>query len=48
MQALYIFVFYADDYPKHERNIGTQAPPLTELVKKILYRYSEGGQILKV
>ena len=35
-------------YSDRERNIGIQAPPLTKLVKSILQRYPEGGQILKV
>jgi len=35
-------------YSVRERNIGIQAPPLTKLVKSILQRYPEGGQILKV
>jgi len=36
------------EYSGKERNIGIQAPPLTKLVKSILQRYPEGGQILKV
>ena len=30
------------------RRIGPQAPPLTTTINKILQRYPEGGQILKV
>ena len=42
---LYMHLILADI---HDRNIGIEAPPLTELVKNILQRYPEGGQILKV
>ena len=38
-----------DGQPKrHGRRIGPQAPPLTTTINKILQRYPEGGQILKV
>ena len=33
---------------KSARKIGPQAPPLTTTINKILQRYPEGGQILKV
>ena len=33
---------------KQGRKIGPQAPPLTTTINKILQRYPEGGQILKV
>ena len=38
-----------DGQPKRlGRRIGPQAPPLTTTINKILQRYPEGGQILKV
>ena len=42
------FIYAGIGYSGRERNIGIQAPPLTKLVKSILQRYPEGGQILKV
>ena len=33
---------------KGSRKIGPQVPPLTTTISKILDRYPEGGQILKV
>ena len=31
-----------------EQGFGQRRPPLTELIKSILTRYPDGGQILKV
>ena len=44
----FLNVLIGNGYSGRERNIGIQAPPLTKLVKSILQRYPEGGQILKV
>ena len=39
---------YFTEFLAKRRKIGPQAPPLTTIINKILQRYPEGGQILKV
>ena len=50
MMSFWVLVIGGDGQPRLRcgRKIGPQAPPLTTTISKILQRYPEGGQILKV
>ena len=42
------FEMFSELYIFKGRRFGQRRPPLTELIKSILERYPDGGQILKV